>query len=35
MENNYEVYNLGTGVGLSVYDIIRGFEKALGHELPK
>lgn len=35
MEKNYDVFNLGTGKGLSVYDIIGGFEKALGHELPK
>lgn len=35
MEKNYDVINLGTGKGLSVYDIIGGFEKAIGHELPK
>jgi len=28
------VYNLGTGVGYSVLDMIHGFEKACGHKLP-
>ncbi len=27
-------YNLGTGVGYSVLDVIRAFEKACGHKLP-
>ena len=29
-----EVYNLGTGNGYSVLDIIRAFSKACGHEVP-
>ena len=28
------VYNLGTGVGYSVLDVIHAYEKACGHELP-
>lgn len=31
--SGYEVYNLGSGVGLSVLDIIKGFE-SIGHKLP-
>ena len=27
-------YNLGTGVGYSVFDVIHAFEKACGHKLP-
>ena len=27
-------YNLGTGVGYSVLDVIHAFEKACGHSLP-
>ncbi|MDE6852647.1 MAG: GDP-mannose 4,6-dehydratase, partial [Lachnospiraceae bacterium] len=27
-------YNLGTGVGYSVLDIIHNFEKACGHKVP-
>jgi UDP-glucose 4-epimerase len=30
----YEVFNLGTGRGLSVFEIIRAFEKATGETLP-
>ena len=29
-----EVFNLGTGRGLSVLEIIRGFEKATGVKIP-
>lgn len=28
------IYNLGTGVGYSVLDVIKAFSKACGHELP-
>lgn len=28
------IYNLGTGVGYSVLEVIRAFEKACGHKLP-
>lgn len=28
------IYNLGTGTGYSVLDMVRAFSKALGHELP-
>ena len=28
------VYNLGTGNGYSVLDVIHAFEKACGHKLP-
>ena len=33
IEKNYEVYNLGTGVGYSVQEIVQSFEKALGKPL--
>lgn len=33
IENNYEVYNLGTGCGYSVLEVVRGFEKAMGRPL--
>ena len=29
-----KVYNLGTGRGYSVLDVIHAFEKACGHEIP-
>jgi len=29
-KNNIEVYNLGTGCGFSVLQVLKGFEKALG-----
>ena len=32
--NGVFVYNLGTGVGYSVMDVIHAFEKACGHPLP-
>jgi UDP-glucose 4-epimerase len=32
-KNNYEVFNLGTGKGLSVLEIVKGFEKATGVKL--
>lgn len=32
-KNNYEVFNLGTGNGLSVLEIVKGFEKATGVNL--
>lgn len=28
------IYNLGTGVGYSVFDILHAFEKAVGHPIP-
>ena len=28
------IFNLGTGTGSSVLDVIRAFEKACGHEIP-
>lgn len=28
--NNYDVYNLGSGNGYSVYEIVKGYEEALG-----
>lgn len=38
MDNNqktaFEVFNLGTGKGLSVFEIIRAFEKATGEKVP-
>ena len=30
MQNNIECFNLGTGEGYSVFDVLKGFEKALG-----
>jgi UDP-glucose 4-epimerase len=33
MENNYDVFNLGTGCGFSVLEVVKGFEKALGKPL--
>jgi UDP-glucose 4-epimerase len=32
-KTNYEVFNLGTGTGLSVLEIVKGFEKATGKKL--
>lgn len=32
-KTNYEVFNLGTGTGLSVLEIVKGFEKATGVKL--
>ena len=32
--NEFEAYNLGTGVGYSVLDIINCFEKTTGKEIP-
>ena len=32
-KHNYEVFNLGTGNGLSVLEIVKGFEKATGVKL--
>jgi len=32
-KNNYEVFNLGTGTGVSVLEIVKGFEKATGKKL--
>ncbi len=35
MDNNgLKIYNLGTGIGYSVLDMIHGFEKACGKQLP-
>ncbi|PLX19151.1 MAG: UDP-glucose 4-epimerase GalE [Salinivirgaceae bacterium] len=33
MRNSFEVFNLGTGQGASVLDIVKGFEKATGKKL--
>lgn len=33
-KNNYEVFNLGTGKGNSVLEVIRSFEKVSGQNLP-
>lgn len=33
IEKNYEVYNLGTGCGYSVLEVVKGFEKAMGAPL--
>jgi UDP-glucose 4-epimerase len=33
IEKNYEVYNLGTGCGYSVLEVVQGFEKAMGRPL--
>lgn len=33
-ESGVYIYNLGTGVGYSVLDVIRAFEKACGHKIP-
>ena len=32
-KNRFEVFNLGTGKGFSVFEIIRAFEKATGETL--
>jgi len=32
-KHSYEVYNLGTGKGLSVMDVVRAFEKATGRKV--
>jgi UDP-glucose 4-epimerase len=32
-ESNFEVFNVGTGVGSSVLDVIKSFEKASGQDL--
>jgi UDP-glucose 4-epimerase len=32
-KKNYEVFNLGTGIGLSVLEVVKGFEKATGVKL--
>ncbi len=32
-KTGYEIFNLGTGTGLSVLDIVNGFEKATGEKL--
>ena len=33
MEKNYDVFNLGTGCGFSVLQVVKGFEKAMGKPL--
>ncbi len=33
-QKSCEIYNLGTGVGYSVLDVVRAFEKACGKKLP-
>ncbi|HDR50645.1 MAG TPA: UDP-glucose 4-epimerase GalE, partial [Mariniphaga anaerophila] len=32
-KQNYEVFNLGTGTGVSVLEMVKGFEKATGVKL--
>ena len=32
-KKNYEVFNIGTGKGLSVLEIVKGFEKATGKKI--
>ena len=32
-KSNYEIFNLGTGTGLSVLEVVKGFEKATGVKL--
>ncbi|MCD8010425.1 MAG: UDP-glucose 4-epimerase GalE [Lachnospiraceae bacterium] len=33
-QHGIHVYNLGTGIGYSVLDVVKSFEKACGHEIP-
>ncbi|MGN1169743.1 MAG: GDP-mannose 4,6-dehydratase, partial [Acutalibacteraceae bacterium] len=33
-ENGVNIYNLGTGIGYSVLDIVKAFEKASGLKIP-
>lgn len=33
-EYNYDVFNLGSGSGYSVFEVIKCFENALQHKLP-
>ena len=33
-EANYDVFNLGSGCGYSVYEVIKCFENSLGYTLP-
>lgn len=33
MTNNYDIFNLGTGKGFSVLEVVKGFEKAMGKPL--
>ena len=33
IDKNYEVFNLGTGCGYSVLQVVQGFEKAMGQPL--
>ena len=32
--NEYKVYNIGTGRGTSVLELVKAFEKASGHDVP-
>lgn len=34
VQHGIHVYNLGTGIGYSVLDVVKSFEKACGHEIP-
>ena len=34
-KNSYEVFNLGTGKGLSVFEVIQAFERSTGEKLPR
>jgi UDP-glucose 4-epimerase len=33
-KRGYDIYNLGTGVGYSVLDMVNNFAKACGHDIP-
>lgn len=33
LQGNYDVFNLGTGSGFSVLQVVKGFEKAMGRPL--
>ena len=32
-KSSYEVFNLGTGIGVSVFEVIKSFEKVSGQKL--
>ena len=34
MKKGLEIFNLGTGIGYSVLDIVKNFEKATGVDIP-
>lgn len=33
MKTNYDAFNLGTGVGYSVYEVVKQYEEVLGHPI--